>query len=117
MRHNWMRRGQASRWDMRRRALLRAWNDEATWISLADWIMGWGVILIFVIYAALCYAAYLNIGVTIMYALCSDPDFYPAFRIKRKILINQQDLDTWRTEQQKAYSEKNKSYRKANRKG
>lgn len=62
MRHNWMRRGQASRWDMRRRALLRAWNDEATWISLADWIMGWGVIFMFAICLILFFAAYLKIG-------------------------------------------------------
>lgn len=62
-------------------------------------------------------AAYLNISETVMYALCSDPDFFPAFRIKRKILVNKQDLDSWRSAQQKAYSEENKSCRKAHRKG
>ncbi len=53
-------------------------------------------------------AAYMNVSQTVMYALCSDPDFYPAFRIGRKVLVNKQDLDSWRAEQQKAYSEENK---------
>ena len=62
-RHNWMRRGRTSRWDMRRRALLRAWNDEEVWIGLADWIMGWGVIIMFALCLVLFFAAYLKIGV------------------------------------------------------
>lgn len=56
-------------------------------------------------------ATYINVGLTVMYALCSDPDFYPAFRIGRKVLVNKQDLDSWRAEQQKAYSEENKRSR------
>lgn len=62
-------------------------------------------------------ASYLNVSQTVMYALCSDPSFYPAFRIRRKVLVNKQDLDSWRAEQQKAYSEENKRSRGNNTKG
>ena len=56
-------------------------------------------------------AAYIGISASLMYSLCSDPTFYPAFRIRSKVLINKQDLDTWRAEQQKANLEENKRNR------
>lgn len=62
-------------------------------------------------------AAYLNVSQTVMYALCSDPNFYPAFRIRRKVLVNKQDLDSWRAEQQKAYSDENRRSRGNKAKG
>ena len=57
-------------------------------------------------------ASYLGVSLTVMYALCSDPSFYPAFRIPgtTKILINRNDLDRWIAEQQKATSEENKRF-------
>ena len=56
-------------------------------------------------------AAYIGISPSMMYSLCSDPSFYPAFRIRTKVLVNKQDLDTWRAEQQKANIEENKRSR------
>lgn len=42
VRRDFYRRGRVSRWDMRRRALLRAWNDEDTWVALGDKLAAWG---------------------------------------------------------------------------
>lgn len=61
MRKNYFRRGRVPRWDMRRRALLRAWNEWNP-LPFADWIMGWGVIIMFGLCLVLFFAAYLKIG-------------------------------------------------------
>lgn len=62
-------------------------------------------------------ASYLNCGLSVMYDLCSDPEFYPAFRIRSKLLINRQDLDTWRAEQQKEHAEGNRNRRNKHMRG
>ena len=38
---------------------------------------------------------YLQIGRTKAYQLAHDPDFYPAFRVGGKILINVEKLQKW----------------------
>ena len=42
---------------------------------------------------------YQNIGKTKAYELVHDPEFYPAFRIGRKILINLDKLRRWNFDQ------------------
>ena len=42
---------------------------------------------------------YQNIGRTTAYQLVHDPEFYPAFRIGRKILINMDKLKKWNFDQ------------------
>lgn len=44
----------------------------------------------------------LNLGRNTAYQLVHDKDFYPAFHIGRKILINLELLDKWLEEQGKA---------------
>ena len=58
-------------------------------------------------------ADYLHVSTTVVYGLCSDPSFKPAFRIPGtvKLLINRQDLDSWIAEQQKATSDENRRTR------
>lgn len=58
-------------------------------------------------------ADYLHVSTTVVYSLCNNPSFKPAFRIPGtvKLLINRQDLDAWIAEQQKATSEENKRIR------
>lgn len=62
-------------------------------------------------------AAYLHVSKTVIYDLCKDPNFKPAFRIPGtvKILINRQDLDSWIAEQQKATSDENKRIRNSHK--
>ena len=61
MRYNWMRRGRMTKADIWIRKMRRAWND---WdgMDLADFVMGWGIIIVFVVFAGLCLVAYLKIG-------------------------------------------------------
>ncbi len=58
-------------------------------------------------------AAYLGVSLTVMYRLCSDPGFYPAFRIPgtKTVKINRNDLDRWIAEQQKANADENRRCR------
>ncbi len=42
---------------------------------------------------------YMNIHRTLAYRLCHNKDFYPAFKIGKKILINKEKLDKWIAEQ------------------
>ena len=62
MRKNWMRPGAVSRWDMRRRAALRAWNDADTWVAIADWICGPGLLIFFAGVAVMFLAAWSRLG-------------------------------------------------------
>jgi excisionase family DNA binding protein len=41
----------------------------------------------------------LNIGIVTAYQLVNSENFYPAFRIGRKILVNRQRLQEWLDEQ------------------
>ena len=42
---------------------------------------------------------YMNVGHATAYKLVHSPDFYPSFRIGRKILVNKDLLDKWINEQ------------------
>lgn len=45
---------------------------------------------------------YENIGRSTAYELVRDPSFYPAFKIKSKVLINLDMLKKWNAEQSEA---------------
>ncbi len=64
-------------------------------------------------------ASYLNCGLSVMYRLCSDPDFYPAFTVPNtnKLLVNRHDFDTWIAEQQKEHAEGNRNRRNKHMRG
>ena len=62
MRHDYIRRGRVSRRDMRRRALLRAWNDADTWLRVGDLIAGWGALGMILLTAVLIVAGALRLA-------------------------------------------------------
>lgn len=62
IRHDYIRRGRVSRWDMRRRALLRVWNDEDTWIRVGDKLAAWGCWGVILLAAVLIAAGVLRLG-------------------------------------------------------
>jgi len=56
------REARMSRWDIRMRAMRRAWNDETFWVTVGEQLAAWGCWAVIILAGVLMFAGWLRLG-------------------------------------------------------